>query len=134
MRHIACSLLIGNLVLGGMVLPAEAGGRRHKHYRHRVHHGHHHRRHVYRHDHHYGPGHFVGGFLAGAATVLVVNSLHTPRVVYTHPVAYRPAPYRAPVCQNIWVPGEWELRPRHDNGFTTYYHVWVEGRWQQHCG
>lgn len=123
MRYIASSFLIGNLVWGGMVLPAEAGGSHPKH------HPHHYSHHVYLHDHSYAPGHFVGGFLAGAATVLVVNALRTPRVVYTRPVVYR-----SPVCQNIWAPGQWELRPRQDNGFTTYYQVWVEGHWQQQCG
>lgn len=123
MRYIASGLLIGNLVWGGMVLPAEARGSHPKH------HPRHYSHHVYLHDHRSAPGHFAGGFLAGAATVLVVNALQTPRVVYTRPVVYR-----SPVCRNIWVPGQWELRPHQDNGFTTYYQVWVEGHWQQQCG
>lgn len=119
MRGVAFGFLVGTLILGGLTLPAEAGGRHHKH------HGHHHRHHGHFRSH--GPGHFVGGFLAGAATVLVVDALHPPRVVY------QPDYYRTPVCRNTWVPGRWEVRPRTDNGFTTYYHVWVQGHWSQRC-
>ncbi|MBW8056909.1 MAG: hypothetical protein V3U42_09150 [candidate division NC10 bacterium] len=118
MKHVTLGLLIGGLVLGGLVLPAEARGRHHGH------HGRHHR-------HHHG--HFAGGFLAGAATFLAVDALRTPRVVYTSPVVHQPVYYRAPVCRDIWVPGRRELRPRHQNGFTTYYHVWVDGHWQRQC-
>lgn len=118
MKHVTLGLLIGSLVLGGLVLPAEARGRHHGH------HGRHHR-------HHHG--HFAGGFLAGAATFLAVDALRTPRVVYTSPVVHQPVYYRAPVCRDIWVPGRRELRPRHQNGFTTYYHVSVDGYWQRQC-
>jgi hypothetical protein len=48
-------------------------------------------------------------------------------------VVHQPVYYRAPVCRDIWVPGRRELRPRHQNGFTTYYHVWVDGHWQRQC-
>ncbi|MFQ5848537.1 MAG: hypothetical protein ACE5IQ_12815 [Candidatus Methylomirabilales bacterium] len=118
MRYLAIGLLIGVLVLGGLALPAEARG---------WHHGHH--------GHHHGGrhGHFAGGFLAGAATVLAIDALYRPRVVYAPPVVYEPVYYRAPVCQNVWVPGRWELQSRNQGGFTTYYHVRVDGHWRQQC-
>jgi hypothetical protein len=86
MKHCTLGLLIGSLVLGGIVIPAEARGR---HYRH---HGRDDAHHVYRHlhpkfHHGYHHGYYAGGFLAGAATVLAVGALHTPRVVY-QPVYY----------------------------------------------
>lgn len=123
MRWITLGLLMGSLVLGGMVLPVEAGRR---HYRHHRHDRAHHVRHFHSSFHHgHRPGHFAGGFLAGAATVLLVDALRTPPVV--------PVYYRAPVCRHDWVPGRWELRIRKQNGFTSYYHVWVDGHWQRHC-
>lgn len=124
MKRVATGLLIGSLVLGGMALPAEAGGWHHRH------HDGHHRHHIHHHDHHFhhhGHAHFLGGFLAGATTVLVLDALLTPRVVY------EPVYYRAPVCQDVWVAGRWELHPRVQNGFTTYYHIWVPGYWQRQC-
>lgn len=111
MKRIAFAFLIGSLVLGGFALPAEARGWHHRH----------------------GHGHFLGGFLAGSATVLVVDALLTPRVVYAPPVVDRPLYYRAPVCQDVWVPGRWETRTRTENSFTTYYQGWVEGHWQRQC-
>jgi len=105
-------------MLGGMALPAEAGNW------HRGHKGYYHRG--------YGGGYFTGGFLAGAGTVLVLNALVTPRVVYGPPVVYQPV-YRAPVCQDVWVQERWELRPQQQNGFTTYYQVLVPGYWQRQC-
>jgi len=125
MRRLAVGLVIGSLVLGGMALPAEAG------HWHRGYRGH-------------GHGHFAGGFLAGAGTVLILDALRTPRVVYAAPVVYGPpvvyaAPvvyqpvYRAPVCQDVWVQERWELRPQQQNGFTTYYQVFVPGYWQRYC-
>lgn len=128
MRRLVFGLLIGSLVLGGMALPAEARSGHRGHHKHDVRH---HNRHVHRHRH--GHDHFFGGFLAGAGTVLILDALVTPRVVYGPPVVYQPVYYRAPVCQDVWVPGRWELRPREENGFTTYYQVWVEGHWQQQC-
>ena len=130
MRRLAVGLVIGSLVLGGMTLPAEAG------HWHRGYHGHHH--------HGYGGGYFAGGFLAGAGTVLVLDALRTPRVVYAAPMVYAPpvvyaAPvvyqpvYRAPVCQDVWVQERWDVRPQQQNGFTTYYQVLVPGYWQRHC-
>ena len=120
MRRIAVGLVIGSLVLGAMTLPAEARGWHHGHY-----------------GRHYGSGYFFGGFVSGAATVLVLDALTTPRVVYGPPVVYGPvyAPvyYRAPVCRDVWVPERWEVHPRHDNGFTTYYQVLVPGTWQRQC-
>ncbi len=110
MRRIAAGLVIGSLVLGGMALPAEARG---------GHHGHHHG--------HHGHGHFFGGFLAGAATVVILDALTTPRVVY------EPGYYRGPVCRDVWIPERWEVHTRQQNGFTTYYHVQVPGRWQRQC-
>lgn len=118
MRRLALAFLIGSLVLGGLALPAEARGRHHRR------HGHH-----YRHHH----GHFAGGFVAGAVTILAIDALLTPRVVYAPPVVYQPVYHRAPVCRNNWVPGRWETQPRTQNGFTSYYQVWVEGHWQQQC-
>lgn len=125
MRRIAFAFLIGSLLLAGSAQLAEARGWHHRrHGRHRVHHFHHDR---------HGHGYFAGGFLAGAVTFLVVDALVTPRAVYAPPVVYQPVYYRTPVCQNIWIPGRWELSPREDNGFTTYYQVWMEGHWQRHC-
>jgi hypothetical protein len=116
MRGVYVGLLMGGLVLGPMALPAWAGG---------WHHGHH---------HHHGHGHFFGGFFAGAATVLIVDALATPRVVYAPPPAYfGPAYYRAPVCRDVQTPDRWELRARDQNGFITYYHVWVPGSWRREC-
>ena len=128
MRRITAGLLMGTLVLGAMALPAEARGRHHRHHGHD--HAHHVQRHVHpslHHGHHRGhhPGHFTGGFLAGAATVLAVEALHTRPVV--------PVYYRGPVRRNDWVPGQWEVQVRQNNGFTSYYHVWVNGHWQRHC-
>lgn len=124
MRRLAVGLVIGSLMLGGMALPAEAGNwhRGHKGY--------------YRYG--YGGGYFAGGFLAGAGTVLVLNALVTPRVVYGPPVVYAPPVvyqpvYRAPVCQDVWVQERWELRPQQQNGFTTYYQVLVPGYRQRQC-
>ena len=125
MRRVACGFLVGSLVLGGLAVAAEAGGW------HRRHHGRHHFRPRFHHGRHHG--HFAGGFLAGATTVLILDALYTPRVVYTPPVVYRPIPYRAPVCQDIWIPGRWELRSRQQGDFTTHYHVWVEDHWQRQC-
>jgi len=125
MRRLAVGLVIGSLVLAGMALPAEAG-HGHRGYRGYYHHG-------------YGGGYFAGGFLAGAGTVLVLNALVTPRVVYgppvvyAAPVVYQPVYYRAPVCQDVWVQERWELRPQQQNGFTTYYQVLVPGYWQRYC-
>lgn len=123
MRRIAMGLVIGSLVLGGMALPAEARGWRHRH-----------------HGRHHGHGQFFGGFLAGAGTVLLFDALTTPRVVYAPRVVYGPpvvyeAPvyYRAPVCRDTWIPERWETRAREQNGFTTYYQVWVPGTWTRQC-
>ncbi|MFQ5840676.1 MAG: hypothetical protein ACE5HK_08145 [Candidatus Methylomirabilales bacterium] len=104
-RAVGVALLIASLVLGGMVLPAEARG---------GHHGHH--------GHHHGHGHFFGGFLAGAATVLILDALHRPRVIHHHPV-----------CRDIWIEGHWEVQPREQNGFISYYQVWVPSYWQRQC-
>ena len=117
MRRVALSLLIGSLVLGGAAVSVEASGRQHGHHHH---HGH-------------GHDHFLGGFLAGAGTVLILDALLAPRVVYPPPVVYQPFYYRVPVCRDVWVPGRWELQSREQNGFTTYYHVRVEGDWQRQC-
>jgi hypothetical protein len=118
MRCVVVGLLIGSLVLGVTVLPVEANGWGR--------HGHH-----WRHGH--GDDHFVGGFVAGAATVLVLDALLTPRVVYAVPVVYEPVYYRVPACRDAWVPGYYALRPRVQNGFTTYYQVWMPGYWQRQC-
>ncbi len=114
MKRVAFAFLVGSLLLGGLALPAEARGWR-----------------LRRHGHHHG--HFAGGFLAGAATVLAFDAFLTPRVAYAPRVIHQPAYYRAPVCGNEWVPGRWELQTRTQNGFTSYYQVWVEGHWQRHC-
>lgn len=136
MKRTAVGLVIGSLVLGGMSLPAEARGWRHGHYRHYSH---------GRHRHHDGTGHFLGGYLAGAATVLVLEALTTPRVVYAPPVTYAPpvayappvvyAPVytRVPVCRDVWIAERWETRSSQQNGFTTYYQVLVPGTWQRQC-
>ncbi len=108
MKRIVLGLLIGSLVVGGMALPAEAGHRHHRH--------------------HHGHGHFLGGLLAGAATVLILDALLTPRVVH-EPHYY----YRGLTCRDVLIPGRWELRFREQNGFTTYYHVWIPGYWQREC-
>ncbi|MFQ5882385.1 MAG: hypothetical protein ACE5I9_07925 [Candidatus Methylomirabilales bacterium] len=126
MKHFTLGLLIGALVLGGIVIPAEARGRHHRH------HGRDDAHHVYRRVHpkfHHGyhHGHYAGGFLAGAATVLAVEALHAPRVVVQR--VY----YGAPACRHDWVPGRWEFRIRTENGFNSYYQVWAAGHWQQHC-
>ncbi|MFQ5520438.1 MAG: hypothetical protein ACE5FK_03485 [Candidatus Methylomirabilia bacterium] len=122
MRRVACALFVGSLVVGGLTLPAEARGWHHRHHgHHRVHH------------HKHGHGHFAAGFLAGAATFLVVDALSTPRVVHPTPVVYEPVYYRAPLCRDFWVPGRWEVRTQGQNGFTSYYQVWVEGHWQRQC-
>ncbi|MFQ5658458.1 MAG: hypothetical protein ACE5G5_13025 [Candidatus Methylomirabilales bacterium] len=128
MKRVACALFIGALLTTGFALPAEA---RHRHHKHRRHRGHHHIRHIPHHGH--GHGHFAAGFLAGAATVLVADALYPPRVVHTTPVFYQPVYYQAPVCRDFWVPGRWEVRTQRQNGFTSYYQVWVEGHWQRHC-
>jgi hypothetical protein len=120
MRRVVFTLLIGSLLLGGLALPAEAGGWHHRRHTHRRHHRHHH-------------GHFAGGFVAGAATVLAVDALRTPRVIYAPPLVYRPVYYRAPVCRNDWIPGRWELQSRTQNGFASHYQVWVDGYWQRYC-
>jgi hypothetical protein len=73
MKRVAFAFLAASLLAGGMVLPAEATGWHHT-YRGR------HIRHI-RPTH----GRFVRGFLAGAGTVLVIKTLHTPRVVYRTP-------------------------------------------------
>ena len=112
MKWIAFGLLIGSLVLGAVALPAEAGG---------WHHWHHH--------HHHGHGHFFGGFFAGAGTVLILDALVTPRVIYYEPRYY----HRGPICRDVLIPERWELRSHTQNGFTTYYHVWVPGTWQREC-
>ncbi len=145
MKRVAVGLVIGSLVLGVMSLPAQARGWRHGHHRHYSHFRHH--------DHHDGHGHFLGGFLAGAATFLVLDALATPRVVYAPPVTYapvvspvepppvvygppvvyQPAYPQVPVCRDVWVAGRWETRSRQENGFTTYYQVLVPGAWQRHC-
>lgn len=126
MKYVTLGLLMGSLVLGGMVIPVEAGGRP------RGHHGYDHAHHVRRHVrpvfpsvHHHG--HFAGGFLAGAATVLAVEALYTPRLVV------EPVYYRAPVCRHDWVPGRWEIQTQTQQGLTSYYQVWVDGHWQRHC-
>ncbi len=121
MKRVAFAFLAVGLVVGGMVLSVEARGRTHKHHGHRIRH------------HRHGHGRFARGFLAGAGTVLVVKSLHTPRVVYRAPLVYKRVSYRAPVCRNDWVPDRWEVRTRAQNGFTSYYHVRVGGHWQQQC-
>lgn len=113
MKRVALGLLIGILVLGGMAVPAEAG---------HWHHGHHH-----------GHDHFLGGFLTGAATVLVLDALRTPRFVYRPPVVYEPVYYRVPVCRDVWIPGRWQRTTRTQGSFMTYYDVWVEGYWQRQC-
>ncbi len=140
MQRVACCLLVGSLLVGGMALSAEAGGWHDRHYRHYRHYGHYrHHRHDFhppfhhRHPHRPHHGHFACGFLAGAATILVLDALLTPRVVYAPPVVYYPVTHRAPVCEDIWIPGRWELRPQQDNGFITYYQVWVNGHWERQC-
>ncbi len=121
MRRIAMGLVIGSLVLGGMTLPAEARGWHHRHH------------------HLDGNGRFFGGFLAGAGTVLLLDALTTPRIVYAPrviyrpPVVYEPVYYRAPICRDVWTPDRWETRASQQNGFTTYYQVLVPGSWQRHC-
>ncbi len=122
MKRAVVALVIGSLVLGGMSVPAEAGGWHHRHHSHFRHHG-----------HHDGHGHFLGGFLTGAATVLVLDAFLSPRVVYAPRVIYKPVYTRVPVCRNVWIPGRWDLRTSEQNGFTTYYHVWAPGYWQQQC-
>ena len=122
MKPMALALLATSLMLSGMVVPAEATGRNHKHYGH----------HVY--YHHYPKhSHFVRGFVVGTGTALVVKTLYTPRVVYTAPVVYESVSYRTPVCRNVLVPGRWELRTQTQNGFTSYYQVWVAGHSQRQC-
>lgn len=120
MKGVACVFLASSLVLGGLAIPAEATGRHHKHHKHHV-------------RHHHRHGHFVSGFVTGAGTALVVKALYTPRVVYTAPVVYEPVAYPTPVCRNSWVPGGWQLRAQQDNGFTSYYQVWVGSHWQRQC-
>lgn len=118
MRRIILAFVVGSLLLGGLALPAEARNWHRRHLRHYS--GHHH-------------GHFAGGFVAGAVTILAVDALLTPRVVYAPPVVYRPVYYRAPVCRNDWIPGRWETQSRTQNGFTSHYQVWIDGHWQQQC-
>ncbi len=114
MRRVAFAFLVGSLLLGGLALPAEARGWHHRR------HGHHH-------------GHFAGGFVAGATTALAFNALYTPRIVYARPVVHEPLYYRGPVCRDVWVPGQWEIRTQTQNGFTTYYQLWVASHWQRQC-
>lgn len=128
MRRLVLGLVIGSLVLGGMALPAEARSRHRGHHKHDVRH---HNHHVHRPGR--GHDHFFGGFQAGAGTVLILDALVTPRVAHAPRVVYQPVYYRAPVCQDVWVAGRWELRPLEENGFTTYYQVWLEGHWQRQC-
>lgn len=121
MKPMTLAFLAASLMLGGMVVPAEATGWNHKPYGH----------HVY--YHHYPKhGHFVRGFVVGG-TALVVKTLYTPRVVYAAPVVYESVSYRTPVCRNVLVPGRWELRTQTQNGFTSYYQVWVAGYSQRQC-
>jgi len=112
-KRIGMGCIIVILALGGMAATAEAHG--------------------WRHHHHHGHGHFFGGFLFGATTVLVIDAVTTPRVVYAYPPPPPPVYYRVPVCQDVLVPGRSELRARDNNGFTTYYHVWVPDSWQRQC-
>jgi len=123
MKRAAVILVVGTLVLGGTARLTEAGGWNHgRPNRHQVHH-----------HHDPGPGHFFGGFFAGAATILILDALTTPRVVYASPPPPAPVYYRAPVCRDVLIPGRWEVRPRQDNGFITYYQVWVPDQWQREC-
>ena len=124
MKRAVVILVVGTLMLGGMALPAEANGRHRGPRRTHV---------VHHHDSSGGPGHFLGGFFAGAATILVLDALTTPRVVYASPPPPAPVYYRAPVCRDVLIPGRWEVRPRQDNGFITYYQVWVPDQWQREC-
>jgi hypothetical protein len=120
MKRMTFAFLVASLVLGGMVVPAEATGWNHKHYGHHVH-------------YHPKQNHFVRGFVVGTGTALVIKALYTPRVVYTAPAVYESVSYRTPVCRNVLVPGRWELRTQTQNGFTSYYQVWVEGQSQRQC-
>jgi hypothetical protein len=122
MKPVASAFLAVSLMLGGMVVPAEATGRNYTHYGYQVH--------YYHHPKH---SHFVRGFVVGTGTALVVKTLYTPRVVYTAPAVYEPVSYHTPVCRDVLVPGRWELRTQTQNGFTSYYQVWVAGHSQRQC-
>ncbi len=100
-------LLIGSLVLSGMALPTEAGG-----WHNRQNHGH-------------GPGQFLVGFLAVAVMALVLDAL-LPRPVVREPRYY----YKGMICQDVQVPGRWELEGRREDGS---YRIWRPGYWRREC-
>ena len=116
MKRAVVAVVIGTLIVAASVLPADAHGFRHG-----------------RHHHHHG--HFLPGFLAGAATVLILDALLAPRIVY-EPHYYPPGPryyYRDLICRDVWIPERWELRTQEQNGFLSYYRVHRPGFWRREC-
>lgn len=79
---------------------------------------------------------FWGGFAAGAGALLGLSLLTMPYYYYLPPpVYYPPAPVYsyAPVCQDLWVEGRWEIVPQSQGNFVQYFPHWVPGRWQRVC-
>ena len=104
MGRIVLGLLIGFLVLSAMALPAEA---------HRwQHHGHKH-------------GHPFGRFLAGVVRDLIHEVLRPPPVT-REPRYY----YKGMICQDVQVPGQWELERRRDD---DSYPIWRPRYWRREC-
>ena len=104
MKRIALGFLIGSLVLSGTALAVDA---------HRWHH------------HGDGSGHPWAGFLAGAIADLVLEAFRIP------PVAREPRYYyKGMICQDVQVPGQWELERRQDDGS---YPIWRPGYWRREC-
>ncbi len=104
-KGIVRGFFIGSLVVGAMALPAEA-----------------HRRHpYYGHEH----GHPFGRFLAGVVRDLILEVLRPPPVT-REPRYY----YKGMICQDVQVPGRWELERRWDDGS---YPIWRPGYWRREC-
>ncbi len=105
MKRLVVGLFLGILVVGSLTLPAEA-----------------HRRHPYHgHEH----GHPFGRFLAGVVRDLILEALRPPPVV-REPRYY----YKDMICQDVLVPGRWELERRRDDGS---YPIWRPGYWRREC-
>ena len=104
MRRTVVSFLSAILLVGVMAMPAEA-----------------HRK------HHPGQeyGHPLGRFLAGVVRDLILDVLR-PAPVTREPRYY----YKGMICQDVMVPGRWELERRRDDGS---YPIWRPGYWRREC-